>query len=83
MPPMPNRALCAPADIALVRPDITITPEAETLHPDINQSMHIAIQIGAVAEVTTGAQHGRRYGIDMAIVIDNSYEHLLVPQAFR
>ncbi|KAL8975358.1 MAG: hypothetical protein Q9197_000436 [Variospora fuerteventurae] len=72
MPPMSNRALCAPADIAVVRPDITVTPEAETLHPDTNQSMHIAIQIGAVAEVTTGAQHGRRYGIDMAIVIDNS-----------
>ncbi|KAL8647812.1 MAG: hypothetical protein Q9210_005342 [Variospora velana] len=72
VPPMSNRALCAPADIAVLRPHISITPEAETLHPDTNQSMHIAIQIGAVAEVTTRAPHGRRYGIDMAIVIDNS-----------
>ncbi|KAL9049741.1 MAG: hypothetical protein Q9206_005380, partial [Seirophora lacunosa] len=71
-PPISNRALCAPADVALVRPSITITPEIETLHPDTNQSTHIAIKIGAVPEVMTKVPHGQHYGIDMAIVIDNS-----------
>lgn len=66
------RTLCAPADNAIVRPEITITPEIQTLNTDTSQSLYIAVQIGAVVEAMTNAPYNRHYGLDVAVVIDNS-----------
>lgn len=66
------RILRTPSDIAVVRPEVTITPEAEALTANANQTMHIAVQIGAVTEAMTKIPYDRAYGLDVAVVIDNS-----------
>lgn len=66
------RTLCAPAEIAVVRPQVTIIPEMVTLNSNTSQSMHVAVQIGAVTEATTKVPCERNYGLDVAVVIDNS-----------
>ncbi len=67
-----GRTLCAPAKTAIVRPEVLITPEKETLDSDSSQSMDVAVQIGAVSEVMAKVPCERACGLDVAVIIDNS-----------
>ena len=71
-----KRTLCAPSDIAVVRPQITITPEADNLSPKTNQNLFVALEITAAAEQSAIVQYERACGLDVAVIIDNSYVSL-------
>lgn len=68
-----DRILCAPANTAVVRPEVSIIPERETLSSHTSQSMYVAVQIGAVTDAIGKISYERTYGLDVAVIIDNSY----------
>lgn len=67
-----DRMLCAPSDIAVIRPEVTVIPERETLDANVTQNMYVAVQIGAAMEAMTRVSCDRSYGLDVAVIIDNS-----------
>ncbi|KAL8908683.1 MAG: hypothetical protein Q9207_000651 [Kuettlingeria erythrocarpa] len=67
-----GRTLCVPANTAIVRPEVLIIPEKEALDSDTSESMYVAVQIGAVSEVMAKVPCARAYGLDVAVIIDNS-----------
>ncbi|KAL8944864.1 MAG: hypothetical protein Q9216_000154 [Gyalolechia sp. 2 TL-2023] len=67
-----DRVLCAPSDIAVIRPEVTIVPESETLDANATQNMYVAVQISAVMEPMARVSYDRSYGLDVAVIIDNS-----------
>lgn len=71
-----HRTLCAPSDIAVLRPEITFTPDTDFLDSNTNQNLFVAVEINAVAEATTRIQYERARGLDVAVIIDNSYVSL-------
>ncbi|KAL8695289.1 MAG: hypothetical protein Q9218_000188 [Villophora microphyllina] len=66
------RTLCAPSDIAIVRPEIRIIPETELLGPGSNQNVFVAVEVTAVAEASEKCQRDRFCGLDVAVIVDNS-----------
>lgn len=67
-----NRILCKPNDVTIIRPEVTIIPEHETLNADNTQGMYVAVQISPVMESMTRFSHDKSCGLDVAVVIDNS-----------
>ncbi|KAL8955322.1 MAG: hypothetical protein Q9183_006694, partial [Haloplaca sp. 2 TL-2023] len=70
-----KRTLFAPSDVAVVRPQITITPEADILSPKTNQNLFVTLEITAAAEQSAIVQYERAEracGLDVAVIIDNS-----------
>ncbi|KAL8674952.1 MAG: hypothetical protein Q9168_000655 [Polycauliona sp. 1 TL-2023] len=68
-----HRKLHAPTDVAILGPEILITPELDSLDSDKDQRLYVAVEISAVAEVGSKTQDDRFYGLDVAVIIDNSY----------
>ncbi|KAL9602233.1 MAG: hypothetical protein Q9219_001957 [cf. Caloplaca sp. 3 TL-2023] len=66
------RVLCTPSNVTVVRPEVTIIPEFGTLDANDSQSMYIAVQIEAATDAMTKAPSDRSYGLDVAVIIDNS-----------
>ncbi|KAL9023498.1 MAG: hypothetical protein Q9196_007164, partial [Gyalolechia fulgens] len=64
--------LCTPSDIAVIRPEVTIIPEQKNLDANAMQTMYVAVQISAVMEAMTRVPYDRSYGLDVAVIIDNS-----------
>ncbi|KAL9583050.1 MAG: hypothetical protein Q9212_002930 [Teloschistes hypoglaucus] len=68
----PYRTLCAPNDVAIVRPEIKIIPETDVLGPDSNQKVFVAVEVSAVAELSEQYSRNGFCGLDVAVVVDNS-----------
>ena len=66
------RQLHAPTEITVVRPDILMTPEFESVDSDKDQSLCIAIEVSTVIGAGNKTQDNRFYGLDIVIIIDNS-----------
>ncbi|KAL8869986.1 MAG: hypothetical protein Q9174_003860 [Haloplaca sp. 1 TL-2023] len=67
-----KRTIFAPSEAAVVRPKITIIPEADILSPMTNQNLFVALEITAAAEQSAIVQYERVCGLDIAVIIDNS-----------
>ncbi|KAL8779581.1 MAG: hypothetical protein Q9194_001372 [Teloschistes cf. exilis] len=68
----PYGTLCAPNEVAIVRPEVKIIPETEILGPDSNQKVFIAVEVSAVAEPSEKYTRNGFCGLDVAVVVDNS-----------
>ncbi|KAL8775705.1 MAG: hypothetical protein Q9209_000201 [Squamulea sp. 1 TL-2023] len=66
------RELQAPNDVAILRPEIAIIPELANVEPNEDRSLYVAVEVSAVAEARVEKQSGCFYGLDIAVVIDNS-----------
>ncbi|KAL9001142.1 MAG: hypothetical protein Q9169_000325 [Polycauliona sp. 2 TL-2023] len=66
------RELRAPTDAAIVCPKILITPELDGLDSNKDQKLHVAVEVNASAETGRRTQGDRLYGLDVAVIIDNS-----------
>ncbi|KAI4285306.1 MAG: hypothetical protein L6R38_000730 [Xanthoria sp. 2 TBL-2021] len=66
------RKLHAPTDVAIVRPEILITPELDSVDSNKDRSLYVAVEVSAAAEAGRKTQDDRFYGLDIAVIIDNS-----------
>ncbi|KAI4238519.1 MAG: hypothetical protein L6R40_005688 [Gallowayella cf. fulva] len=67
-----SKKLCAPSNISIVRPEVNIIPELEALDSHRDQSLYVAVEIGAMAETTRESQSAPGCGLDIVVIIDNS-----------
>ncbi|KAL8731278.1 MAG: hypothetical protein Q9166_003502 [cf. Caloplaca sp. 2 TL-2023] len=66
------RKLYAPGDIAVLRPEVSITPEFDGVNSNRDQSLHVAVETSAVVGTTRKSQDDGFHGLDVAVIIDNS-----------
>ncbi|KAL8695914.1 MAG: hypothetical protein Q9224_003079 [Gallowayella concinna] len=61
------RRLCAPNEISVIQPKVSIIPEIKGINPNQDRSLYVAVEITAVAKTIKGF-----HGLDVAVIIDNS-----------
>lgn len=66
------RQLHAPTEITIVRPDILMTPEYESVDSNKNPSLCVAVEVSAVIGACNESQDSPSYGLDIVIIIENS-----------
>ncbi|KAL8859516.1 MAG: hypothetical protein Q9178_003915 [Gyalolechia marmorata] len=66
------RRLHAPSDAVVIRPEILITPELASVDANKDQSLYLAVEISAVAGPGRESPNHCFYGLDVAVIIDNS-----------
>ncbi|KAL8911110.1 MAG: hypothetical protein Q9171_003648 [Xanthocarpia ochracea] len=66
------RRLHAPSDAVIIRPEILITPEVASVDANKDRSLYLAVEISAVAGPGRESQNHCFYGLDVAVIIDNS-----------
>ena len=67
------RRLHAPSDAVVISPEILITPEVASVDANKDRSLYLAVEISAVAGPGRKSQNHCFYGLDVAVIIDNSY----------
>ncbi|KAL8834727.1 MAG: hypothetical protein Q9176_007334 [Flavoplaca citrina] len=70
------RQLHEPTETTIVRPDILMTPEYGSVDSNRNPSLCIAVEVSAVTGACNKTQDSHSYGLDIVIIIDNSWVNL-------